>query len=52
MVELRKATRHLAAPQDLLVTSVADLEQNARQPGSTEYEPAQFGITMYDRHVA
>lgn len=52
MVELRKATRHIAAPHDLLVTSVADLERNARQPGSTEYEPAQFGITMYDRHAA
>lgn len=52
MVELRKATRHIAAPHDLLVTSVADLERNAQQPGSTEYEPAQFGITVYDRHAA
>ena len=52
MVELRKATRHIAAPHDLLVTSVADLERNAGRPGSTEYEPAQFGITVYDRDAA
>lgn len=49
MVELRKATRHVAAPHDLLVTSVADLEHKADRPGSTEYEPAQFGITVYER---
>ena len=52
MIELRKATRHIAAPHDLLVTSVADLDRNASRPGSTEYEPARFGITVYDRNAA
>ena len=47
MVELRRATRHIAAPHDLLVTSKADLERNAELPGSTEYEPAQFGVSVY-----
>lgn len=49
MVELRRATRAIAAPHDLLVTSVADFERNGTRPGSTEYEPAQHGITVYDR---
>ena len=51
MVELRRATRHIAAPHDLLVTSTADLERNAQRPGSTEYEPAQFGVTVYARRA-
>ena len=51
MVELRRVTRHIAAPHDLLVTSTADLERNAQRPGSTEYEPAQFGVTVYARRA-
>ena len=52
MVKLRRATRHIAAPHDLLVTSTADRERNAEQRGSTEYEPAQFGVTVYARRAA
>lgn len=52
MVELRRATRHIAAPHDLLVTGVADLERNADLPGSTEYEPARSGVTVYERPAA
>jgi hypothetical protein len=51
MVELRRATRHIAAPHDLLVTDTADLERNAGRPGSTEYAPAQFGVTVYSRRA-
>lgn len=49
MVELRRATRSIAAPHDMLVTSVADFERNATLPGSTEYEPAQHGSAVYER---
>ena len=49
MVELRRATRSIAAPHDMLVTSVADFERNATLPGSTEYEPAQHGRAVYER---
>ena len=51
MVELRRATRSIAAPHDMLVTSVADFERNATRPGSTEYEPAQHGSAVYERAV-
>ena len=49
IVELRRATRSIAAPHDLLVTSVVDFERNATRPGSTEYQPALHGVTLYDR---
>jgi uncharacterized protein len=49
MVEMRRATRAIAAPHDLLVTSVSDLERNSSQPGTTEYEPAQNGVAVYER---
>lgn len=51
MVEMRRATRSIAAPHDMLVTSVADFERNSTLPGSTEYEPAQHGVAMYERAV-
>lgn len=49
MVEMRRATRGVAAPHDLLVTSVADFERNSTTPGTTEYEPAQHGVVVYER---
>jgi uncharacterized protein len=52
MVELRRATRHIAAPHDLVVTSTADLKRNADRPGSTEYEPLQSGVIVYERPAA
>jgi predicted nucleotidyltransferase len=52
MVEMRRATRHVPAPHDLLVTSTSDFERNAHRPGSTEYEPAQSGIAVYERPAA
>ena len=52
MVEMRRATRDVAAPHDLLVTSVADLARNSAKPGTTEYEPAQHGVAVYERVAA
>jgi uncharacterized protein len=52
MVEMRRATRGVAAPHDLLVTSVTDLARNSARPGTTEYEPAQHGIAVYERSAA
>lgn len=52
MVEMRRATRGIAAPHDLLVTSVADLARNSAKPGTTEYEPAQHGVAVYERVAA
>ena len=52
MVELRRATRSIAAPHDLLVTSAADFARNASRPGTTEYEPAQHGVAVYERVAA
>lgn len=52
MVELRRATRSVAAPHDLLVTSAADFARNATRPGTTEYEPAQHGVAVYERSTA
>jgi predicted nucleotidyltransferase len=49
MVALRRAARGIAAPHDLLVTSVADFERHASTPGATEYEPAQRGVALYER---
>ena len=52
MVEMRRVTRSVAAPHDLLVTSVADLERNSARPGTTEYVPAQHGVSVYERVAA
>lgn len=52
MVEMRRATRAIAAPHDLLITSVADLARNSTRPGTTEYEPAQQGVSVYERVAA
>ena len=49
MVALRKTTREVAAPHDLLVTSIADYERNRTCPGTAEYGPAQFGTAVYER---
>jgi predicted nucleotidyltransferase len=49
MTELRRATRGVAAPHDLVVTSSADLARLGDCPGSTEYEPACNGLTVYER---
>ena len=49
MVELRRAARAIAAPHDLLVTSVEDFERNRRTPGTTEYEPATNGVVVHRR---
>jgi predicted nucleotidyltransferase len=52
MFEMRKATRDVAAPHDLLVTSAADLARNSTRPGTTEFEPAQHGLAVYERAAA
>jgi predicted nucleotidyltransferase len=52
MVALRRATRTLDLPRDLLVTSVADFERNRSVVGTTEYEPANHGIVVYERRPA
>jgi predicted nucleotidyltransferase len=52
MVALRKATRSLDVPRDLLVTSAADFDSNRSVVGTTEYEPANHGIVVYERQSA
>jgi predicted nucleotidyltransferase len=52
MVELRRATRRVDIPRDLLVTSVADFERNRDAIGTTEYEPAHHGVVVYERRSA
>ena len=52
MVDLRKASRSIAAPVDLLVTSVEDFERNGSVPGTTEFEPATNGTVIYERGVS
>ena len=52
MVSMRRATRSVAAPHDLLVTSAADFERNAQVPGTTEYEPARHGVVVHERRAA
>jgi len=52
MVELRRATRRVDIPRDLLVTSVADFERNRDAIGTTEYEPAHHGVIVYERRSA
>ena len=52
MVALRRVTRGVAAPHDLLVTSVADLVRNSDRPGTTEYDPVRTGIALYERAAA
>ena len=52
MVEMRRATRGIAAPHDLLVTSSADLDRLGGCPGATEYEPVAHGLTVYERIAA
>jgi len=52
MVEMRRVTRSVAAPHDLLVTSAADFGRNSSRPGTTEYEPAQQGVALYERIAA
>jgi uncharacterized protein len=49
MVELRRAARRVAAPHDLLVTSVEDFARHQNSPGSTEFEPAHHGIVVHER---
>ena len=51
MVELRRTTHEIAAPHDLLVTSVDDFERQKDVPGTTEYEPAR-GVVVHERHTA
>lgn len=51
MVEMRRATRGVAAPHDLVVTSAADFARLGDSPGSTEFEPASHGLTVYERGV-
>ena len=52
MVELRRATRAITAPHDVLVTSLEDFERNQASPGTTEFEPAQRGVVIHERSAA
>lgn len=52
MVDLREASRSIAAPVDLLVTSVEDFERHGSVPGTTEFEPATNGTVIYERRVS
>jgi predicted nucleotidyltransferase len=50
MVELRRCTRKIAAPHDLLVTSRDDFERLRDTPGTTEYEPGH-GVVVHERRA-
>ena len=52
MVELRRATREVDVPRDLLVTSAEDFERNRVVVGSTEYEPVNHSVVVYERRSA
>ncbi len=52
MVALRRSTRDLDIPRDLLVTSTADFERNRSVIGTTEYEPANHDVVVYERQSA
>lgn len=52
MVALRQATRSVDVPRDLLVTSSADFDRNRSVVGTTEYEPANHGVVVYERQPA
>jgi uncharacterized protein len=52
LLAMRRATRSIAAPHDVVITSVADFEQRRDQPGSPEYEPAHRGRTVYERRAS
>jgi uncharacterized protein len=52
MVELRRATRDVAVPCDLLATSRSDFERHRDVPGTMEYEPAQHGRVVHERRAA
>ena len=52
MVDLRRATRDIAAPHDLLVSSVEDFARNQNSTGATEFEPARHGTVVYERPAA
>jgi predicted nucleotidyltransferase len=52
MVDLRHASRDIAAPHDLLVTSIDDFERNQNSPGTAEFEPAHHGVVVYERSTA
>ncbi len=46
IVELRRATRAIAAPHDLLVTSVNDFARNRNLAVTTEFEPGHRGSVV------
>ncbi|MDY7104224.1 MAG: nucleotidyltransferase domain-containing protein [Actinomycetota bacterium] len=52
MTEMRRATRHVAAPHDLVVTDVRTYERDRRRPGTVEYEAATTGSVLYERPAA
>ena len=49
MVELRRASHDIAAPHDLLVTSIEDFDRRKDVPGAMEYGPAR-GVVVHERH--
>jgi uncharacterized protein len=49
MVAMRRATREFDVPRDLLVTSMNDFNRNRSVIGTTEYEPGNRGVVVYER---
>lgn len=52
MSDLRRATRHVAAPHDLAVTDVDTFERDRLRPGTIEHVAATSGTVVYERHPA
>ncbi len=52
MTELRRATHHVAAPHDLVVTDVDTYARDRGRPGTIEHEAATSGIVVYERTAA
>lgn len=51
MSELRRATRHIAAPCDLVVSDVESFERDRLLPGTIEHEAATSGTVVYERRA-
>lgn len=52
MVDLRRATRDVHAPRDLLVTSTRDYELDRAVPGTIEHAAFHHGIVVHERQPA
>ena len=52
MIELRKATRSVHAPRDLLVTSQGHFERECAVAGTVEHAAFHGGLVVHERRSA